>query len=399
MTKRRLRVLLVSTHPVQYASPIFRQLAKNPRVDMQVAYCSMEGAEPAKDPDFGVEVKWDIPLLDGFSWLCLPNCMGRPKLYSFFGLFNPRIWRLIRCGNFDAVVLHTGYLYATFWIAVAAAKVSGVPVIFGTDAYDLEPRDRKRWKPMLKRWFWPLLFGLADIVLIVSSGGTTLMRSLGIEEKRIMLVPFCVDNEWWTKQSGLVDRAAVRARWHVREDTAVVLFCAKLQPWKRPEDLLRAFAKIADMDACLVFAGDGPLRGSLESEAKSIGVSERVRFLGFVNQSALPEAYTASDIVVVPSSYEPFGLVVNEAMLCGCPVVVSDRVGAKFDLVREDETGYVFPCSDVGALASALRRALSDRTGLRRMGDAARERMTSWSHVDYAHALVEAVSKAAAQRT
>jgi len=153
------------------------------------------------------------------------------------------------------------------------------------------------------------------------------------------------------------------------------------------------------MDACLVFAGDGPLRGSLESEAKSIGVSERVRFLGFVNQSALPEAYTASDIVVVPSSYEPFGLVVNEAMLCGCPVVVSDRVGAKFDLVREDETGYVFPCSDVGALASALRRALSDRTGLRRMGDAARERMTSWSHVDYAHALVEAVSKAAAQRT
>jgi glycosyltransferase involved in cell wall biosynthesis len=130
-----------------------------------------------------------------------------------------------------------------------------------------------------------------------------------------------------------------------------------------------------------------------------MGICDRVRFLGFVNQSGLPETYTASDILVLPSSYEPFGLVVNEAMLCGCPVVVSDRVGARFDLVRPGETGYIFPCGDVAALAAALSDALRDRSELHRMGEAARKRMETWSHLDYARALMHAVSKAVEMRT
>ena len=73
---------------------------------------------------------------------------------------------------------------------------------------------------------------------------------------------------------------------------------------------------------------------------------------------------------MLPSEHEPFGVVVNEAMLCKCPVIVSDRVGARFDLVREAETGFVFPVGDVAGLAVALRRAMTDREGLRQMGEA-----------------------------
>jgi glycosyltransferase involved in cell wall biosynthesis len=354
----------------------------------------MQGAKPEIDPDFGVEVQWDIPLLDGYSWLCLPNRSGKPRLGSFFGLFNPGIWRLIRHGNFDAVILYTGYVCATFWLAIAAAKASKTAVLFGTDAHELAPRDGKRWKLKVKKWFWPRLFRLADVALIVSSGSAALMSSLEIPEDRIVLAPFCVDNEWWVKQSDLVDRAAVRARWGVPEHAAVIFYCAKLQSWKRPQDLLRAFAKSAGEDAYLMFAGAGPLRPALELEATSLGISDRVRFLGFANQSALPELYTSSDVFVLPSEYEPFGLAVNEAMLCGCPVIVSDRVGARFDLVREGETGYVFPCGDVDGLAAILRRALNDRQRLCRIGEAARARMAGWSHLDYARALVEAVFKA-----
>ncbi len=109
--------------------------------------------------------------------------------------------------------------------------------------------------------------------------------------------------------------------------------------------------------------------------------------------------YAASDILVLPSEYEPFGLVVNEAMLCRCPVIVSDRVGARFDLVREGETGFVFPCGDSDALVAALLQALRDRARLRRMGEAARERMSSWSPSDYTNALVEAVSNAVTFRS
>jgi glycosyltransferase involved in cell wall biosynthesis len=110
-----------------------------------------------------------------------------------------------------------------------------------------------------------------------------------------------------------------------------------------------------------------------------LGVAHRVRFLGFVNQSRLPDVYRAADILVLPSEYEPFGVVVNEAMLCGRPVIVSDRVGAKYDLVREGETGFVYPCGDIEALAQILREVLPDRERLRKMGEAARKRMETWS--------------------
>ena len=146
----------------------------------------------------------------------------------------------------------------------------------------------------------------------------------------------------------------MRARWNVPDDALIILFCAKLQPWKRPQDLLRAFAQVVDVNAYLVFAGEGPLRSALESESRSLGIADKVRFLGFVNQTGLPETYTASDIFVLPSEHEPFGVVVNEAMLCLCPVIVSDRVGAGFDLVHDAETGFIFAMGDVMALPPCL---------------------------------------------
>ena len=129
-----------------------------------------------------------------------------------------------------------------------------------------------------------------------------------------------------------------------------------------------------------------------------MGVAHRVRFLGFVNQSRLPGVYRAADILVLPSEYEPFGLVVNEAMLCGRPVIVSDRVGAKYDLVREGETGFVYPCGDIEALARILREVLPDRERLRKMGEAARKRMETWSPREYIEAFVQAVEKAVQQK-
>ena len=387
--QRPIRALFVGTHPVQYSAPIFRHLAEHPQLEIQVAYCSMQGAEPRLDPGFGIDVKWDVPLLDGYAWVSLPNRSPVPKADSFFGLVNPEIWGLISGGKFDAVVLFTGYVRASFWIALAAAKWKRVPVFFGTDAHELAPRDHKDWKVWVKKWLWPRLFGLADGVLAPSSGTAALMRSLGIPEDRIAVTPYCVDNDWWIEKSAKVDRRAVRARWDVPDDALIVLFCAKLQPWKRPQDLLRAFAQVVDFNAYLVFAGEGPLRSDLESESRSLGITDKVRFLGFVNQTGLPETYTASDIFVLPSEHEPFGVVVNEAMLCLCPVIVSDRVGAGFDLVRDAETGFVFAMGDVMGLAAVLKRALSDRRRLRQMGEASRSRMAHWSPPDNVAAFVQ----------
>jgi glycosyltransferase involved in cell wall biosynthesis len=397
-SERRYRVLSVGTHPVQYASPVYREMARHPQIDLQVAYCSLQGAEAAVDPEFGIEVKWDVPLLDGYEWVRVANRSLRPGLGRFFGLFNPGLWKLIRNGNYDAVQILTGYVYASFWIALAAAKLSGTPVIFGTDATTLRPMAGGAWKRHVKRVLWPLLFRLADQVIVPSSGARDLLRSLGIAADRVTLTPYVVDNDWWLAASARVDRAAVRSSWGSGSEDSVVLFCAKLQPWKRPLDVLRAFAEASIPNARLVFAGEGPLRAEVEAEAAALGVSERVRLLGFVNQSQLPAVYTAADLLVLPSQYEAFGVVVNEAMLCGCAVAVSTHVGAARDLILPGKTGYIFSCGNVDALAGVLREALAHRKDLAEISHAARERMTTWSIHENVQGLKDAVECALARK-
>jgi glycosyltransferase involved in cell wall biosynthesis len=394
MTQRPLRVLLVSSHPVQYATPIFRLLAQDSRVDIQVAYCSLQGAESNLDPDFGVQVKWDIPLLDGYPWVLVPNRYWAPRVGSFFGLFNPGIWRLIRRGNFDAVVLFTGYIYVTFWVAIAASQTSGIPVLFGTDATTLRARDGKRWKLAVKKFLLPAVFRLADVVIIPSEASRQFIINMGIPRSRVFLTPFVVDNDWWERRAAEVDRSAVRQTWDVPEEAVVALFCAKLQPWKRPLDALCAFAEANVKNSYLVFAGEGPERASLEAKSKFLGVAERTRFLGFVNQSGLPLVYRSSDLLILSSESDACPVVVCEAMLCGCPVALSNEIHGRFDLVSDGKTGFIYPCGDVDALAAVLRRVLTDRDLLRSMGEAARKRMATWSPADYVNALVESVSTA-----
>ena len=110
--------------------------------------------------------------------------------------------------------------------------------------------------------------------------------------------------------------------------------------------------------------------------------------------SRLPELYASSDVLVFPSEHEPFGLPVNEAMICGIPAIVSDRVGAGYDLVEDGKTGFVYPCGDISALAKILSDVLPDRVLLKSMGEQASKRMASWSPAANAEATIRAVEKA-----
>jgi glycosyltransferase involved in cell wall biosynthesis len=389
MPDRRYRVLAVATHPVQYMTPVFRRMAKHPSLDFQVAYCTLRGAEAGHDPEFGANIQWDVPLLNGYSWTHVPNRSSGAE--SFFGLFNPGLWKLIRSGNYDAVLCFVGYVRATFWIACLASKSSKAAFIFGTDATSLSPRDGRNWKILVKRFFWPGLFRLADQVIVPSSGSREVMLSIGIPDDRVTLTPYSVDNDWWIQQASKARRGAVREAWGAGPDTIVVLFCAKLQPWKRPADLLRAFARANISNALLVFAGEGPLRSQLASEAAALGAASSVRLLGFVNQSQLPAVYASSDLMVLPSEYEPFAVVVNEAMCCGCPVLTSDRVGAARDLVAPVCPEFVFRCGDIDALATLMKKTATDPVRLKQLGRAALAHIQTWSPERNIAATVEAI--------
>ena len=395
VSDRRYRILILCSHPVQYMSPVLRRMAQHPQLDLTVGYCSLRGANATYDPEFTANIKWDVPLLEGYEWTEIPNQGSGSE--SFFGLFNPAIWNLIRRGRFDAIICLTGYIRASFWIAFFAARISGSAFLFGTDANSLAPRDSRSWKIAAKKLLWPRLYSLADQVVVPSTASRNLMSALGIPDDRITLTPYSVDNDWWQERSSEVDRAVVRRSWGISADALVILFCAKLQPWKRPLDLLRAFALARVPDSALVLAGEGPLRPELETAAASLGIAERVRFLGFVNQSQLPSIYTAADVMVVPSDYEPFAVVVNEASCCGCPVIASDRVGAAQDLVVPINPSFVFPCGDVDALARILKDVLTHRDALKGYGHAARQRMSTWSIRENISGTVEAISRAVAR--
>ncbi|MDF5735816.1 MULTISPECIES: glycosyltransferase [unclassified Nostoc] len=220
-----------------------------------------------------------------------------------------------------------------------------------------------------------------------------MVLSLGIYEQRIAVTPSSVDNNWWISQANQVEIKKVRKHWDIPDNATVLLFCAKLQPWKRPQDVLQAFCQANIQDSYLIFAGDGTLRVKLELEAQSLGIKDRVKFIGFVNQSQLPSIYRSADLFILPSSYEPFGVVVNEAMLCGCPVVVSDQVGSRHDLIQHGKNGFVYPCGDIDALATIFKEILPDYERLQKMGIAATERMKSWSPEENIKAVVQALEK------
>jgi glycosyltransferase involved in cell wall biosynthesis len=391
MSERRLRVLAVLSHVVQYAAPIFRQLASNDQLDFHVAYCSLRGAEAGHDPEFGAVLQWDVPLLDGYSWTHVAN-KGSGK-ESFWGLFNPGLWKLVRKGQYDAVICYTGYLRASFWICYLAAKMSGARFLIGLDAITLAARDGHAWKATVKKNLWPRLFGMADQIVVGSSASRDLMLSLGLAEDRVTLVPCAVDNDWWSAQSALVKRDDVRRNWGASPNDPVILFCAKLQAWKRPLDVLHAFAQARLANGLLVFAGDGPLRDRLESEANSLGLASQVRFLGFVNQSQLPAVYTGADVMVVSSEYEPFAVVVNEAMCCGCPVISSDSVGAARDLIIPVSPALVYQCGDIAALTAILKKILVDPPLLNAIKTGARTRMHTWSPEQNIAATVQAIRR------
>jgi glycosyltransferase involved in cell wall biosynthesis len=393
--ERRFRVLAVCGHPVQYHAPILRRMASRADLDLHVVYCTMSGAEAAHDPEFGATVKWDVSLLDGYKWTHVPNKgSGRD---SFLGLRNPGLWKLIRGGQFNAILCYVGYVRSTFWISLFAAKLSRTAFLFGTDSTTLTSRDGHGWKRVVKRILWPFLFRLADQVMVPSSGGRELMRQLGLPDSRVTLTPYVVDNDWWLSESAGVNRDAVRAVWGAAPADTVILFCAKLQPWKRPFDVLHAFVEARLENAILVFAGEGALRTELEAEVAARGVSSRVRILGFINQSQLPAVYKSADIMVLPSEYEPFAVVVNEAMCCGCVVITSDRVGAANDLVVPGHTGFVYPCGDTAALAGILKEVIANPARLESLRQAALARMESWSPVQNIAATIEAMQLAVAR--
>jgi glycosyltransferase involved in cell wall biosynthesis len=349
-----LRLGVLASHPIQYQAPLFRELARH--VDLKVYFAHRQTAAGQAAAGFNVAFEWDVDLLAGYDHTFLTNRASRPDVNTFFGCDTPEIADEIRTGQFDAFLV-TGWYLKSFWQAIRACRRAGVPVMVRGDSQLGTPRGRL--KPLVKELIYPRLLRQFDACLYVGQKNREYLEHYGVPADRLFFAPHCIDNEAFTSRAQGVDRAASRGRFGIAPEQKAVLFVGKLLDRKRPFDLVAALRTLRQrgMNACGVFAGDGPLRASLEEKGREWDVS--LVFLGFRNQTELPEAYASADVMALPSEgSETWGLVVNEALASGTPVVVSDAVGCAPDLALEGQTGSVYPVGDTLAFADALQRVL-----------------------------------------
>ena len=361
---RRLGVLL--SHPVQYYAPWFRHLAG--KLELTVFYAHRQDARGQADAGFGVEFEWDTPLLEGYRYRWLTNVGRHPSVDSFTGCDTPEIYDILRSEPFDAFLVF-GWNRKSAIQTIRACRRSKVPVLMRGDSQLRTSRSRARSivKYLPYRWFLPRFAGH----LYVGQRNKAYLRRYGVPEERLHFAPHFVDNAFFAESAQKAKASGkpsqIRAKLAIPGNSFVVLFAGKMIPRKRPADFIRACLKVFDQpdgsDIHAVLVGDGPLRPSLEDMARRC--SERIHFAGFWNQTRLPGLYKACDALALTSDgTETWGLVVNEAMACGIPAVVTDAAGCSPDLIDEGGTGYVYPLGDVEALASrilALKSVLEQR--------------------------------------
>jgi glycosyltransferase involved in cell wall biosynthesis len=274
-----------------------------------------------------------------------------------------------------------GHNYAANHIALAAAKSRKMPVMMRGETH-LGLR-RQGLKAVFRRPVMSAFYRLCDCCLAIGASNTKFYRAMGVPESKIFLVPYAVDNDRFISAArlGTKDRLAARAEFGIADDAPIILYASKLQRRKHPDDLIWAAHRLAceNIKFHLVFVGAGEMLGELMHLVAKLKMSN-VYFRGFVNQSELPRVYAACDLFVLPSQNEPWGLIVNEVMCAGLPVVVSDEVGCVADLVKHGANGFTFPAGNVEALAVALRLSVQDSSLRKRMSEAAVQRISDWSY-------------------
>jgi len=387
--RARRRIAFVVSHPIQYLVPLYRRLAGRDDTEVKVFFTWHAGERAVDDPGFGRPIAWDIPLADGYDFELVPNVAPDPGTQKFLGLRNPML--LDRVASWQPDIVHiNGWAWLSHLQLLFALKKRGVPTLFFGDSHLLDGKaGGPRWwikSAVLRRVYsWP------SACLYAGSANRAYFETFGVPPQRLYPCPHAIDVGRFAEPAAQREEEA--ARWRselgIAADRKVLLYAGKFEPKKRPTDLMQAFARLPDPSLMLVMVGSGELQAEIDAIAAADPA--RFRILPFQNQSRMPVVYRLGDIFVLPSAFgESWGLAVNEALACGRPVIVSDRVGCAPDVI-DPSCGRIFPWNDWGEFGRAVAAMFGDPGKMRDMRRAAGERARAFDVGVAETALVAAV--------
>jgi glycosyltransferase involved in cell wall biosynthesis len=373
----RVRLAIVSTHPIQYYAPIFQLLACAPDLDVRVFYTwSQAAGGSVADAGFGRSITWDIPLTEGYEFEFVPNEAREPGTGHFWGLRNPGLIRAIEGWGADAILVF-GWNAASHLAALRHFK-GRIPVFFRGDSTLL---DRSSWwRAALRRVALNWVYRHVDVAVAVGSNNRDYFRWCGIPEQRIAFAPHAIDVRRFADSDGT--HAARALQW--RHEMAIppgartLVYAGKLIHKKDPLLLFDAFVGCG-APGHLVYVGDGALEPELRARAAARG---DVHFLPFQNQRAMPAVYRLGAVFVLPSRGpgETWGLALNEAMAAGRAVIAGSKVGGARDVVAAGVTGWMFDSGNLQQLTAVVKNVLTcDEETLHSMSAAARRESVRWS--------------------
>ncbi len=383
------KLAIITSHPIQYYAPWFRYLASRADFAIKVFYLWDFGVTQQVDAGFQKSLQWDIPLLTGYDYEFVPNVSPHPGTHHFWGLQNPALESQVRASNPDAVLLMS-YNYASLYRFLSSWNTRQVPLLFRGDSHRLlPPTGLKAW---VRRQFISLIYQRYAACLYVGKANYDYFRYHGVPANHLFFSPHAVDNDRFFAQSQTASQQAVawKKELGIPDDHAVILFAGKFEAKKRPLDLLRAFLQAKLSQVSLLLVGSGSLEPALKSEATGY---KNIYFAPFQNQTLMPRTYAVADLVVLPSYgiWETWGLMINEAMCLGRPVIASNHAGCTQDLIHPHENGLIFPAGDIPALSYSLQEAFSDRQRLQQWGENSRNIISHYSYTQATQGLSNAL--------
>lgn len=387
------RLAIITSHPIQYNAPVFAMLAGNKKIAIKVFYTWGQTQEGIKfDPGFGKNIEWDLPLLQGYEYTFVRNISVNPSSGYFKGIINPTLINEIEGWHADAILVF-GWSFQSHLRCLRHFHKK-IPVLFRGDSTLLD--ETGIIKTRLRRLFLKWVYRHVDHAFYTGTHNKDYFLKHGLREKQLHFTPHAIDNARFAEPGDLYAEQALakRSNMGIRESDLVVLFAGKLEPKKNPFLLLGVSSAIRDDQLKILYVGNGILEMAIKQAAAG---DSRVLFMDFQNQLQMPVVYRMADLFILPSRGpgETWGLAVNEAMACGLPVIVSDKVGCAPDLVSQNSNGIIFHHDDPGPVIALLERVLQNKNELQAMGRESKKKIADFSFIHIVQSIEQLVTNIA----